>query len=114
MSTIDLNPHILLLILGMTLVTAWTRSFFLILGERVKVPAWVLESIRFAPLAAMIAILAPEMFLPTSASSISEFNLRLPNIWGGIAAVIAFYYTKKMLSTLIIGMAVYTAARFLL
>ena len=114
MSTIDLNPHILLLILGMTLVTAWTRSFFLILGERVKVPAWVLESIRFAPLAAMIAILAPEMFLPASASSISEFNLRLPNIWGGIAAVIAFYYTKKMLSTLIIGMAVYTAARFLL
>lgn len=62
----------------------------------------------------MVAILAPEMFLPASASSISEFNLRLPNIWGGIAAVIAFYYTKKMLSTLIIGMAVYTAARFLL
>jgi branched-subunit amino acid transport protein len=114
LSTVDLNLPILLLILGMTLVTAWTRSFFLILGERVKVPAWVLESIRFAPLAAMVAILAPEMFLPASASSISEFNLRLPNVWGGIAAVIAFYYTKKMLSTLIIGMAVYTAARFLL
>ena len=114
MSTVDLNLPILLLILGMTLVTAWPRSFFLILGGRVKVPAWVLESIRFAPLAAMVAILAPEMFLPASASSISEFNLRLPNIWGGIAAVIAFYYTKKMLSTLIIGMAVYTAARFLL
>lgn len=114
MSAIDLNPHILLLIFGMTLVTAWTRSFFLILGERVKVPAWVLESIRFAPLAAMIAILAPEMFLPGSASSVTEFNLRLPNIWGGIAAVIAFYFTKKMLSTLIIGMAAFTAARFLL
>lgn len=114
MSAIDLNSHILWLILGMTLVTAWTRSFFLILGERVKVPAWVLESIRFAPLAAMIAILAPEIFIPASATSISEFNLRLPNIWGGIAAVIAFYFTKKMLSTLIIGMAVFTAAKFLL
>ena len=114
MSAIDLNPHILLLILGMTLVTAWTRSFFLILGERVKVPIWVLESIRFAPLAAMVAILAPEMFLPASATSISEFHLRLPNIWGGIVAVIAFYFTKKMLSTLIIGMAAFTAARFLL
>ena len=98
----------------MSLVTGWTRSFFLILGERVQVPDWVLEAIRFAPLAAMIAILAPEIFLPATAASVTEFNLRLPNIWGGIAAIIAFYFTKKMLSTLVIGMAVYTAARFLL
>lgn len=114
MNTLDLNPHIFWLIIGMALVTAWTRSFFLILGERVQVPDWMLEAIRFAPLAAMIAILAPEIFLPATAASVTEFNLRLPNIWGGIAAIIAFYLTKKMLSTLIIGMAVYTAARFLL
>lgn len=114
MNTIDLNSHIFWLIIGMSLVTGWTRSFFLILGERVQVPDWVLEAIRFAPLAAMIAILAPEIFLPATAASVTEFNLRLPNIWGGIAAIIAFYFTKKMLSTLVIGMAVYTAARFLL
>ena len=46
------------------------------------------------------------------ASSIAEFNLRFPNIWGGIAAMIAFYFSKKMIPTLVIGMAVYTAARF--
>jgi branched-subunit amino acid transport protein len=108
----EMNAHIFLLILGMSLVTAWTRSFFLILGERIKVAPWVLEVIRFAPLAAMIAILAPEIFLPAGANSVAEFNLKLPNIWGGIAAIIAFYLTKKMLSTLVIGMAVFTAARF--
>jgi len=107
---IDLN--ISLLIIGMALVTAWSRSFFLILGERVKVPDWVLEAIRFAPLAAMVAILAPEIFLPASASSVAEFNLKLPNIWGGIAAIITFYLTRKMLITLIVGMGVFTAARF--
>ena len=107
---IDLN--ISLLIIGMALVTAWSRSFFLILGERVKVPDWVLEAIRFAPLAAMVAILAPEIFLPASASSVAEFNLKLPNIWGGIAAIFAFYLTRKMLITLIVGMGVFTAARF--
>ena len=96
----------------MALVTAWSRSFFLILGERVKVPDWVLEAIRFAPLAAMVAILAPEIFLPASASSVAEFNLKLPNIWGGIAAIITFYLTRKMLITLIVGMGVFTAARF--
>jgi branched-subunit amino acid transport protein len=107
---IDLNISVL--IIGMALVTAWSRSFFLILGERVRVPDWVLEAIRFAPLAAMVAILAPEIFLPASASSVAQFNLKLPNIWGGVAAIIAFYLTRKMLITLIVGMGVFTAARF--
>ena len=107
---IDLN--ITLLIIGMTAVTICSRSFFLLLGERIKVSPLILEAIRFAPLAAMIAILAPEIFLPASAASVAEFNLRLPNIWGGIAALIAFYFTKKMLITLVISMAVFTAARF--
>ncbi len=107
---IDLN--ITLLIIGMTVVTICSRSFFLLLGERIKVSPLILEAIRFAPLAAMIAILAPEIFLPASAASVAEFNLRLPNIWGGIAALIAFYFTKKMLITLVISMAVFTAARF--
>ena len=64
---IDLN--IALLLIGMAVVTVLTRSFFLILGERVKISSLVLEAIRFAPLAAMIAILAPEIFLPANASS---------------------------------------------
>jgi branched-subunit amino acid transport protein len=46
------------------------------------------------------------------ASSIAEFNLGFPNIWGGIAAMIAFYFSRKMTPTLVIGMAAYTAARF--
>ena len=107
---IDLNIYFL--IIGMAWVTAWSRSFFLILGEHVKVPDWALEAIRFAPLAAMVAILAPEIFLPASASSVAQFNLRLPNIWGGVAAIIAFYLTRKMLITLIVGMGVFTTARF--
>ena len=100
------------IIIGLAAVTFISRSFFILLGNRIKVSEWVLETIRYAPLAALIAILAPEIFLPVGASSITEFNLRLPNIWGGMAAMIAFYFSKKMIPTLVIGMAVYTAARF--
>jgi branched-subunit amino acid transport protein len=100
------------LIIGLAAVTFVSRSFFILLGNRIKVSEWVLETIRYAPLAALIAILAPEIFLPLGASSVMEFNLRLPNIWGGMAAMIAFYFSKRMISTLVIGMAVYTAARF--
>jgi len=108
----DWNMSITYLIIGMIVVTFVSRSFFILLGNRIKISEWGLETIRYAPLAALIAILAPEIFLPLGASSIAEFNLRLPNIWGGIAAMIAFYFSKKMIPTLVIGMAVYTAARF--
>ena len=108
----DWNMSITYLIIGMVVVTFVSRSFFILLGNRIKVSEWGLETIRYAPLAALIAILAPEIFLPLGASSIAEFNLRLPNIWGGIAAMIAFYFSKRMIPTLVIGMAVYTAARF--
>jgi branched-subunit amino acid transport protein len=108
----DASMRVVYLIIGLAVVTFVSRSFFILLGNSIKVSEWVLEAIRYAPLAALIAILAPEIFLPLGASSIAEFNLRLPNIWGGMAAMIAFYFTKKMISTLVIGMAVYTAARF--
>ncbi len=106
----DLN--ITLLVIGMTLVTAWSRSFFLMLGERIKISPLALEAIRFAPLAAMIAILAPEIFLPANATSVAQFDIHLPNIWGGIAALVAFYFSRKMVFTLVVGMAVFTAIRF--
>jgi len=108
----DASMRIAYLIIGLAAVTFVSRSFFILLGNRIKVSEWVLETIRYAPLAALIAILAPEIFLPLGASSVMEFNLRLPNIWGGIAAMIAFYFSKRMIPTLVIGMAVYTAARF--
>jgi branched-subunit amino acid transport protein len=108
----DASMRIAYLIIGLTVVTFVSRSFFILLGNRIKVSDWALEAIRYAPLAALIAILAPEIFLPLGASSVMEFNLKLPNIWGGIAAMIAFYFSKKMIPTLVIGMAVYTAARF--
>ena len=110
----QIDWNIYLLIIGMALVTAWSRSFFMILGERIKVADWVIEAIRFAPLAAMVAILAPEIFLPGNATSVAQFDWKLPNIWGGVAALIAFYLTRKMVMTLVVGMTVYTLARFCL
>ena len=56
--------EITFLILGMAIITGLTRSFFVFLGDRVKVPELILRSIRYAPLAAIVGILAPELVLP--------------------------------------------------
>ncbi len=103
--------EITLLILGMALVTVLTRSFFVFLGDRVRVPELILRSIRYAPLAAIVGILAPELLFPAGASEISQLDWKLPNIWGGIAAFGVDYWTRKMLPTLLVGMAVFSLMR---
>jgi branched-subunit amino acid transport protein len=101
-----------ILIVGMGLVTLSTRGFFMFWGDRVRMPELILRSIRYAPLAAIVAILAPEIVMPASATQISQFNWALPQIWAGLAAFVTFSWLRTMLPTLIIGMLVYSALRY--
>ena len=100
------------LLVGMGLVTLGTRSFFMFWGDRVRMPELILRSIRYAPLAAIVAILAPEILMPVGATQISQFNWALPQIWAGLAAFVVFSWLRTMLPTLIIGMLVYSALRY--
>jgi branched-subunit amino acid transport protein len=104
--------EISLLFVGMGLVTLGTRGFFMFWGDRVRMPELILRSIRYAPLAAIVAIVAPEILMPAGATEISQFNWALPQIWGGLAAFVAFIWLRTMLPTLIIGMLVYSALRY--
>jgi branched-subunit amino acid transport protein len=104
--------EIALLIIGMGLVTLLTRAFFVFLGERVQVSELVLRAVRYAPLAAIVGILAPELFLPAGTTELSQIQWNSPNIWGGIAGFVVYFRTRQMLPTLIIGMAVFSAARY--
>ena len=100
------------LIVGMGLVTLGTRGFFMFWGDRVRMPDLILRSIRYAPLAAIVAILAPEILMPAGATQISQFNWALPQIWAGLAAFVTFTCLRTMLPTLIIGMLVYSVLRY--
>jgi branched-subunit amino acid transport protein len=82
------------------------------LGDRMRMPELILRSIRYAPLAAIVAILAPEIAMPEGATEISQFNWAIPQIWAGLAAFVTFTWLRSMLPTLIIGMLVYSALRY--
>lgn len=101
-----------LLIIGMGLVTLCTRGFFMFWGDRVRMPEIILRSIRFAPLAAIVAIVAPEILMPAGTVELGHFDWTLPKIWGGLAAFISFIWTRKMLPALVMGMAVYSLLRY--
>jgi branched-subunit amino acid transport protein len=100
------------LFVGMGLVTLGTRGFFMFWADRVRMPELILRSIRYAPLAAIVAIVAPEILMPAGATQISQFNWALPQIWAGLAAFVVFSWLRTMLPTLIVGMLVYSALRY--
>jgi len=101
--------------LGLMLITAITRGFFLLAGSRFEISETIREVLRYAPTAALIAIVLPEvLFAKDSASQLLELHLNSPQVYGGIAAVIGFLITKSMLATIFIGMVAFTLARFII
>jgi branched-subunit amino acid transport protein len=98
-------------ILGLTLITFITRGFFLMVGERMELSETLQNALRYAPAAALVAIIAPEMFF-TQGSSDIEINS--PYLWGGICSLFAFWLSRSMLLTIILGMLAFTAIRLVL
>lgn len=97
------DGYAFLAIVGMTLVTLVTRSFFLFSERELVLPDWVKRGLRYAPLAALAAVVAPEVLM-TQGQLISTWqDARL----FAVAAGSAWYFWKRsLLGTIIVGMAV--------
>ncbi|MEY2707003.1 MAG: hypothetical protein RI905_754 [Pseudomonadota bacterium] len=99
-----------IVIIGLAAITYITRGFFLLMGARVELGPTVQKSLRYAPAAALVAVIVPEIFFPPGST---ELGLNNPQLWGGIASILGFLATKSMVLTIILGMIVYTGARFI-
>ena len=93
-----------LAITGLAVITLVTRSFFLIPDKEVPLPNWLRRSLRYAPLAALGGVLAPEILMNNGQMVTTLMDARLP------AALLAgaFYFWKRsILGTIALGMAIY-------
>lgn len=93
-----------LAIVGLAVITLVTRSFFLIPDKEVPLPNWLRRSLRYAPLAALGGVLAPEILMNNGQLVSTLMDARLP------AALLAgaFYFWKRsILGTIALGMAIY-------
>ncbi len=91
-------------IVGLAFITLITRSFFLIPEKELRLPNWLRRSLRYAPLAALGGVLAPEILMTHGQLVSTLMDARLP------AALLAgaFYFWKRsILGTIALGMAVY-------
>ena len=95
-------------IVGMTAITLVTRGFFFLQRAQLPVPAWLIEGLRYAPLAAMVAVVAPEVVM-TQGELIKTW--RDPRLFGAAAATGWFFWRRDMFGTIVVGTTVLLALR---
>lgn len=97
-----------LTIVGLALVTVLTRSLLMLPREEVPMPAWVKRALKYAPLAALVAIVVPEVLLTRGVLIATLADARLI----GAAVGLAYYFWKRgILGTIVVGMAVFLPLR---
>ena len=73
----------LAVILGLAVVTVVTRSFFFISSRPWHLPHWAQRGLQYAPIAALAAVIAPELVMTQGhlIASVSYTHLTLPTIY---------------------------------
>jgi branched-subunit amino acid transport protein len=90
-------------IVGLALITVLTRAFFLLPERDLPLPDWLQQGLRYAPLAALVAVVAPEVVLTQGQLIGTWQDARLP----AVAVASAYYFWRRgILGTIVSGTAV--------
>lgn len=98
----------LLAIAGLTAITLLTRGFFLFTRREIPFPPWLREGLRYAPLAALAAVVLPEIVLREGRLIGTLLDARVFAVAAGAAY---FWWRRGILGTIVVGMAVLLALR---
>ena len=95
-------------IVGLAFITVGTRGFFLYPERELPLPNWLKQGLRYAPLAALAAVIAPEVLMQQGHFITTFKDARL---YATAAATAYFFWRRGILGTIIIGTAVMVALR---
>lgn len=98
-------------ILGLAGVTFLTRGFFLFSEREMRMPEALQRALQAAPLAAIVAVLAPEIFMAQGELIGTWRDARLA---GALAATLFYAWRPGVLGPLLAGLAAYLPLRLLL
>jgi len=94
----------LVTIAGMTVISVLTRSMFFISDRSWTLPPWVTTGLKYAPIAALAAVVVPEVVTDGGQLVWTWKNARLFAVLVGVAW---FFWRRSLLGTILAGMAVY-------
>jgi branched-subunit amino acid transport protein len=94
----------LVAIVGLAAITLVARAFFMIPEREIPMPDWLRRGLKYAPLAALTAVIAPEIFMAQGALITSLHDARLPAV---LCATAYYFWRRGILGTIVVGMLVY-------
>ncbi|MEG0920801.1 MAG: AzlD domain-containing protein [Comamonas sp.] len=89
---------------GLMLITIVCRAFFMIPKNELPLPDWLKRGLKYAPLAALTAVIAPEVLMTQGHLTDTLLDARIPAL---ICATIYYFKKRGILGTIVVGMAVY-------
>jgi branched-subunit amino acid transport protein len=98
----------LVAIAGLMGVSILTRGFFMLPEREVPIPPWLREALRYAPLAALVAVLLPEIAMTDDHLIATWKDAR---IYATAMGILVFCTTRNLLGTILAGTAVLLALR---
>jgi branched-subunit amino acid transport protein len=100
----ELDLRTLITILALGVVSVLTRSLFFISSRPWTLPRWAQRGLNYAPIAALAAVVIPEIVMVQGALVSTWQDARLFAVVAGLAW---FAWQRGVLGTIVAGMAVY-------
>jgi branched-subunit amino acid transport protein len=97
--------------IALGLLTFLTRLSFIGLFHRWQTPDLVKRALRYVPVAALTAIIVPELLMPGGVLNLSLLN---PRLLAGLLAIFIAVRTRSITWTIAVGMAAFWLLRWLL
>jgi branched-subunit amino acid transport protein len=91
-------------IVGLSAVTVVARSFFFLSNQDWQLPHWAQRGLQYAPIAALSAVVVPEIVMSQGAFITTWQDARL---FAAAAGAVIYFSKRDVLMTIIGGMAVY-------
>jgi branched-subunit amino acid transport protein len=105
------DPWTIGVILGLACVTVLARGFFFISSRPWRLPRWAERGLQYAPIAALAAVVLPEVVMSQGQLIATWQDARL---YAAAAGAAAYFWRRDVLITILAGMAVYLPLHLLL
>ena len=89
---------------GMACVTVIARCFFFIFDRPWSLPNWAQRGLQYAPIAALSAVVVPEVVMTQGQLIDSLHDAR---IYAAAAGALAYFWRRDVMATIVVGMAVF-------
>ena len=97
-----------LTIVGLAIITLLTRGFFIVPEREIPLPGWLRQGLRYAPLAALAAVVLPEVVMHHGQLISTWKDARL---YGAAAGAAYYFWRRGILGTILVGTGVMLVVR---